>query len=62
MWPGSDSPGPSSAHTGYSRWRIARPVIGDILIDGVQPSALSGGAVQLLHEYRRPAGSAARGS
>ena len=31
-----------------------RPVIGEVLVDGVQPSALSGGAVQLLHEHRRP--------
>ena len=27
-----------------------RPVVGEVLVDGVEPAALSGGAVQLLHE------------
>ena len=31
-----------------------RPVVGEVLVDGVEPAALRGGAVQLLHEHRRP--------
>ena len=33
-----------------------RPVVGEVLVDGVELAALRGGAVQLLHEHRRPAG------
>jgi hypothetical protein len=32
-----------------------RPVVGEVLVDRVEPAALGGGAVQLLHEHRRPA-------
>ena len=31
-----------------------RPVVGEVLVDRVEPAALRGGAVQLLHEHRRP--------
>ena len=31
-----------------------RPVVGEVLVDGVEPAALRGRAVQLLHEHRRP--------
>jgi hypothetical protein len=31
-----------------------RPVVGQLLVDGVELAALCGGAVQLLHERRRP--------
>ena len=54
MCPGSERPGPISAHTGYSRCRIAGPVVGELLVDGVELAALRGGAVQLRHEHRRP--------
>ena len=30
-------------------------MVGEILVDGVEPAALGGGAVKLLHEHRRPA-------
>jgi hypothetical protein len=32
-----------------------RPVVGQVLVDRVEPPALRGSAVQLLHEHRRPA-------
>ena len=32
-----------------------RPVVGEVLVDRVEPAALGGGAVQLLHEHA-PAG------
>jgi hypothetical protein len=32
-----------------------RPVIGQVLVDRVEPAALRGGPVQLLHEHRRAA-------
>ena len=38
-----------------------RPVIGEVLVDGVELAALGGGAVQLLHEDRRPAIAGAGG-
>ena len=55
MWPGSESPGPISAHTGYRRCRIRVELLGEVLVERVQAAALRGGAVQLLHERRRPA-------
>ena len=39
-----------------------RPVIGQVLVDGVEPAALRGRAVQLLHEHRRPTGGSSAGS
>ena len=33
-----------------------RPVVGQVLVDGVEAAALRGRAVQLLHEHRRPTG------
>ena len=38
-----------------------RPVVGQVLVDGVEPPALRGRAVQLLHEHRRPTGGRAGG-
>ena len=38
------------------------PVVGEILVDGVELAALRGGAVQLLHEHRRPAGAGRGGA
>ena len=34
-----------------------RPVVGELLVDGVELAALGGGAMQLRYEQRRPAGA-----
>ena len=36
------------------------PVVGEVLVDGVEPSALRGGAVQLLDEHRGAAAGGCR--
>ena len=38
------------------------PVVGQVLVDRVEPAALRGRAVQLLHEHRRPTGSPSGGA
>ena len=37
------------------------PVVGEVLVDGVELAALRGGAVQLLHEHRRTVAGAGGG-
>ena len=55
-----DVPGIGQAGTDQSPHRIQplehhRPVVGQVLVHRIEPAALRGRPVQLLHEHRRPA-------
>ena len=52
--PGIGQPGADQRPHRVQPLQDRRPVVGQVLVDGVEPAALRGGAVQLLHEHRRP--------
>ena len=52
---GVREPGPDQRPHRVQALQDPRPVIGEVLVERVEPAALRGGAVQLLHERRRPA-------
>ena len=60
--PGIRQPGPDQRPHRVQALKDRRPVVGQVLVDGVEPAALRGGAVQLLHEHRRPSLVRWRGS
>ena len=48
--PGVRQPGADQRPHRVQALEDRRPVVGEVLVDGVEPAALRGGAVQLLHE------------
>ena len=54
MCPGSERPGADQRPHRVQALEDPRPVVGELLVDGVELAALRGGPVQLLHEHRRP--------
>ena len=51
--PGVGQPGADQRPYRVQALQHQRPVVGEVLVDGVEPAALRGRAVQLLHEHRR---------
>ncbi len=52
--PGIGQAGPDQRPHRVQALKHHRPVVGEVLVDRVEPAALRGRAVQLLHEHRRP--------
>ena len=52
--PGVRQPGADQRPHRIQALQHLRPVVGEVLVDGVKPAALRGGAVQLLNEQPRP--------
>ena len=52
--PGVRQPGADQRPHRVQPLQHPRPVVREVLVDGVEPAALRGSAVQLLHEHRRP--------
>ena len=51
--PGVGQPGADQRPHRVQALEDRRPVVGEVLVDGVEPAALRGGAVQLLREQPR---------
>ena len=51
---GVREPGPDQRPHRVQALQDPRELLGEVLVERVQPPALGGGAVQLLHERRRP--------
>ena len=59
--PGVGQPGADQRPHRVQALEHRRPVVGEVLVDGVEPAALRGSAVQLRHEHRGPAAGSAGG-
>ena len=52
--PGVREPGADQRPHRVQALQDPRELLGEVLVERVEPAALGGGAVQLLHERRRP--------